>query len=588
MKKIFAFLLAALMLTGCSGNTVAEVTTVETNAAVQETPMGISAPEDPIPYESRFDTSTHIELSDNGITVDGGDETDTVFTSHDIIFYEDRDTYESGNPYGEGTDADKHTAEEAAAHTVVNITAPGAYRVSGKLSAGQIRVDLGDDAYEDPGAVVELILENADITCTVAPAILFLNTYECDGEWSADDAQPEVDTSAAGANLILDGENAVTGSYVAKIFKDKDGEKKLWKQDGALYSYMSMNIYGPGSLDLTADNEGLGTELHLTINGGDINIRSGNDGINTNEDGVSVTTINAGTLHIIAGLGEEGDGIDSNGYLVINGGTVVSSANPAADAGLDSDMGSYVNGGTVIALGSTMDWAESESDQVTMNLQFAQYQSSGSAIIVTDENETPIFAYDPSEDEVLGENVRQYMGAIISCPGFTQGATYHVYLDGALTGEETGGVYTSVTSYSDSIQMQYTGTDMGFGGFGGRGGQRPDGQSREDFSGEKLTIPEGETMPAGKPVDFPLPEGETMPEGGFGGRGGTRREGMNGEKPEDFDGKMPTMPEGETMPEGGFGGRGQSSIIGGTGEASTDFYMSDKVNAFSGVTAVTE
>ena len=95
-------------------------------------------------------------------------------------------------------------------------------------------------------------------------------------------------------------------------------------------------------------------------------------------------------------------------------------------------------------------------------------------------------------------------------------------------------------------------------------------------------------MPADKPVDFPLPEGETMPEGGFGGRGGTRREGMNGEKPEDFDGKMPTMPEGETMPEGGFGGRGQSSIIGGTGEASTDFYMSDKVNAFSGVTAVTE
>lgn len=131
-------------------------------------------------------------------------------------------------------------------------------------------------------------------------------------------------------------------------------------------------------MGITAENEGLNSELHLTINGGDIAIRSQDDGINTNEDGVSVTTINGGNLHIIAGLGTEGDGIDSNGYLVINGGTVVASANPPPSAGLDSDMGSFINGGTVVALGSTMDWAESDSNQVTMNLQFSQYQSSGS------------------------------------------------------------------------------------------------------------------------------------------------------------------------------------------------------------------
>lgn len=197
--------------------------------------------------------------------------------------------------------------------------------------------------------MVELILDGADITCTVAPAILFRNVYECDGGWNTETAQPTVDTADAGANLIL-AENSwstVSGSYVAKIYKDAEGEKKLWKQDGAVYSYMSMNVYGPGALGITAENEGLNSELHLTINGGDIAIRSQDDGINTNEDGVSVTTVNGGTLHIIAGLGAEGDGIDSNGYLVINGGTVVASANPASDAGLDSDMGSFINGGTV-------------------------------------------------------------------------------------------------------------------------------------------------------------------------------------------------------------------------------------------------
>ena len=593
MKKLLAILLAALMLTGCAGNTVAEVTVSETTGETAPAVISFagtmaqdtaSAPE----YVSRFNSETVITLSDEGITVDGGGETDTVYTSNDIVYYEDRDTYDSGNPYGEGTEADKHTADEAAAHTVVNITAPGAYRVSGKLSAGQIRVDLGNDAYFDPDAVVELILDGADITCTVAPAIVFLNTYECDGNWSTDTAQAEVDTSAAGANLILEGENTVSGSYVAKIYKDTDGEKKLWKQDGAVYSYMSLNVYGPGSLDLTADNEGLDTELHLTINGGSIAIRSDNDGINTNEDGVSVTTINAGTLHIIAGLGEEGDGIDSNGYLVINGGTVVSAANPAADAGLDSDMGSYVNGGTVIALGSTMDWAESDSQQVTMNLQFAQMQSSGSAVIVTKEDGTVVFAYDPSEDEILSGNERQYMGAVISCSGFAVEETYNVYLDGTLTGEEIGGVYTSVTAYDGGTQMQYTGTDLR-GGMGGRGGmgQMPDGEwptdtertepARTDFGeGEMPTMPES-MEPGEMPEDFTLPEGQTMPEdfdpGQMGGRG--QRPGSDGEDmtpPEGFDGEMP---------EGGFGSRGGTQ----SGEASTAFYMSDMVNAFSGVTA---
>ena len=601
MKRIIPIFLALLLLAGCGTDTAGETTAAAESSpeisvessAVQYAPL-TTADGASIPYTSRFSSETLITLSDDGITVDGGGETDSVYTSHDIVYYEDRDTYDSGNPYGEGTDADKHTAEEAAAHTVVNITAPGAYRVSGKLSSGQLRIDLGDNAYYDEDAVVELILEGADITCTVAPAILFQNVYECDGSWDADSASSEVDTTAAGAVLVLEGENAVSGSYVAKIYKDKDGEKKLWKQDGAIYSYMSMNVEGTGSLDLNAENEGIGTELHLTINGGSIAVRSGNDGINTNEDGVSVTTINGGSLHIIAGLGDEGDGIDSNGYLVINGGIVVSSANPASDAGLDSDLGSYINGGTVIALGSTMDWAESESEQVTMNLQFAAYQSSGSAVVVAREDGTVIFAYDPSEDEVLGENVRQYQGAVVSCANFQVGESYQVYLDGAVTGTENGGMYdvTTVTAYDGGTQMMYTGTDVGFGGPGGMvggfgGGQRPDVASDGKMpEGEMPEDSEGR-MPDGFDGEMPtMPEGETMPEG-FTGRG-DRGQKPDGEMPEDF-----TMPEGETLPEdfdpSQMGEMGQIPDSQQSSAAdSTLFYMSDKVNAFSGVTAVTE
>ena len=573
MKRLFAILLCVCLLAGCAAKKETTATEPTAEAIDAETAEPLSDTTEEIPYTSQFDTVTEVTLSDSGIQVNRAGETDTVFTSHDIIYYEDKDAYDSGNPYGEGEVWERHSEGEASAHTVVNITAPGAYRISGKLSAGQIRVDLGEDAREDPNGVVELILSGADITCTVAPAVLFMNVYECDGEWSTETAKSDVDTASAGAILVLEEINTVNGSHVARIYKDKEGEKKLWKQDAAVYSYMSMNVFGPGKLDITADNEGLDTELHLTINGGDIAIRSGNDGINTNEDGVSVTTINAGTLHIIAGLGAEGDGIDSNGWLVINGGTVVAAANPGADAGLDSDMGSYIHGGFVIALGSTMDWAESDSEQVTMNLQFAENQSAEAAVVVTREDGTVIFAYDPSADEVLAENKRGYSGAVISCVNFRVGESYHVYVDGEITGEDTGGIYdpATVTSYSGGTQMAYTGTDvmMRPGGFGG---QRP-----ENFDPSK--VPEGMQMGERpeKPEGKELPEGMEMgekPEMPEGWEPGEMPEGM--ELPDDFD---PSQ-----IPEGGFGGRGQFTAE--PGDANMDFYMQDKVNFFSGLTNV--
>ena len=300
-----------------------------------------------------------LTLSDQAVTLDGQALTQNaegaVTLSNDIVYYHDN----TGEDYGEGTQADMHTQEEAEAHTVVTIREAGAYRVSGTLSAGQLAVDLGDEAKRNPEAVVTLVLDGVDITCTVAPAVIFYSVYECDEAWVAyDEGETEdysvlpadVDTSAAGANVVLaDGSvNQVNGSYVARIYKEGT-TKKLHKYDGAFYSKMSMNIdgeaEGTGSLSITAENEGLDSELHLTINGGQINIQAQNDGINTNEDGVSVTTINGGGLQINAGLGEEGDGIDSNGHIVINGGAVFSMASDhSPDGGLDADGEILING----------------------------------------------------------------------------------------------------------------------------------------------------------------------------------------------------------------------------------------------------
>lgn len=368
-----------------------------------------------------------------------------------------------------------HTAEEAYQNAVLYITQPGTYLLEGNWH-GQVNIDLREDAFDDPSQKVTLILNGVDITCTVAPGVIFSNVYECDNGWEDADTNPyNVDTSTAGANVILaDGTvNNVSGTNIFRILKtqykkDKNNvlyaeQKKRLKLDGAFYSCQSMNISGQqagtGVLNITAGFEGLNSELHLTVNSGNVNIFSQDDGINVNENDVSVLAINGGRLHICAGLGAEGDGVDSNGYLVVNGGTVISAAHPASDAGLDSSCGTYVSGGTVVSLGATRNWAEanSHSTQAVLNLRFRQERHSDEAIIITDTKGKVLFAYDPDKDEVTGANLRTYSGAIVSAPGLTVGTTCNIYLGGTVTGTEISGVYdpATVTDFQGATAQCY-------------------------------------------------------------------------------------------------------------------------------------
>ncbi len=357
-------------------------------------------------------TST-IELSDNGIKVDNNEiSTDTasaVYSANDIVFYLEGQEF----TYGEGTEADEHTKDEADKHTVVHITKPGTYEIKGSLSFGQIAVDLGEEAESDPNAVVTLYLNDADINCDVAPAVIFYNVYEC-GNKDEQTATQTVDTTNAGANVIIaDGsENNINGSYVAKIYKSYElndegtevvDSKKLHKYDGAFYSKMSMNISGEskddGILNIEAENEGLDSELHLTINSGNINIVSGNDGINTNEDNVSVTTINGGNINItVNGATGEGDGIDSNGWLVINGGSVSAWAcGNSGDAGIDSDMGIHLYGGAVFAGGNMLDRIAEENINYVV-FTFNERQKGGKLYSLRNDKDKILYSCEPAND----------------------------------------------------------------------------------------------------------------------------------------------------------------------------------------------
>ena len=142
--------------------------------------------------------------------------------------------------------------------------------------------------------------------------------------------------------------------------------------------------------------------------------------------------------------------------------------------------------------------------------------------------------------ENSGDYARTFSGLILSHEAFTQGETYHVYVDG--------------------VQIAYTGTDVrrGPGGFGGMG-QPPE-------------MPEGMEFPQGERPEPP----ENFDPGKMGERGQKPGNWEDRQPHEGFEGEMPEPPEGGF----GFGGR----EIPDGGKNRTDFYMNDKVNAFSGVT----
>ena len=514
MKRIcFVLILSILALCGCS-----KIDELEKNAV-------------------------RIDLADDGIYVAGKpvetDASNAVYVANDIVYYEAGKDF----TYGEGTEKDAHSTEEADAHTVVHITEPGRYVLSGTLSLGQIAVDLGEDAETDPEAVVTLILKDVDITCEVAPAIIFYNVYEC---CSSDEekATKDIDTSKAGANVIIaDGtENNINGSYVEKIYKsyelNEEGtevidSKKLHKYDGAFYSKKTMNINGgnkgDGILNIKAENEGLDSELHLTINGGIINITSGNDGINTNEDNVSVTTMNGGTLNILCdGSTGEGDGIDSNGWLVINGGTVVAQAcATSGDAGIDSDKGIYINGGKVIATGNMLDHIAG-GDQTYAVFNFANRQAGKNTYMLKNSDGRIVGEYSP---------VNAFTCLIVAG-------------DELVPGEYTFWQGTTQLTGSSMKNMQ---------------GGMP--------QGERPEMPQGEQNEKGTPPE--VPDGMERPEP------------PSDERPQMPNGERLEMPEGmENMtPPDNMGGMMGGNMM-PNGETSTTFALAKGGNQFANVCLV--
>lgn len=229
----------------------------------------------------------------------------------------------------------------------------------------------------------------------------------------------------------------------------------FYKGSGAISSDIDLYFEGEGYLKVTSKNkEGIETKGNLIFSGGtgDYEINAYDDCLNTTtKTGDNVRnnlTIDVNSLvAIVNDDGDEGDAIDSNGTLTINGGTIYAFAHSrSGDSGLDSDGGTYINGGTVIATGNMADKIESSSKQKYIYVNFNSKVSKDSLIVIKDQDDEIITAFKTSKDT----STLLYSSEDLDYKSFA------IYIGGEIDGEEINGLYTTINSYENGTLVSYS------------------------------------------------------------------------------------------------------------------------------------
>lgn len=374
---------------------------------------------------------------------------------------------------------------------VININAAGNYEFTGEITGAMIGVNTNDKTGN-----INIVLNNTsiDTDSKKAPAIY---VYNKDKNYT--DCIVTIKTVSGTKNYLEGGKlkkvsligsdeldkysnyysgdsltnyhnySSYYGIYTSEQIKNilfatvkadnedlQDGDPYyFYKASGAISSDIDLYFEGEGYLKVTSKNkEGIETKGNLTFSGGtgDYEIYAEDDCLNTTTANSSAETVrNDLTINVnsllasVSAEADEGDAIDSNGKLIIDGGTIYAFANPnSGDAGLDSINGTYINGGTVIATGNMVDQISSESKQSFIFASFNKI-AADTLIAIKDQNNKIITAFK------TGRNIQNL---VYSSPNLNY-ESYKIYTGGNIDGEETNGLYTTINSYTGGEEISF-------------------------------------------------------------------------------------------------------------------------------------
>jgi hypothetical protein len=206
-----------------------------------------------------------------------------------------------------GTEITTDSKDAIVEDSKITIVSGGNYNVSGKLTDGQIIVNV------DKEVNINLILNNVDITCSNSAPIYII------------EANDAIITLADGTtNTLTDGDK-----YTYLNAGDNE-------PDATIFSKADLTIEGGGSLTVKANfNDGIASRDDLIIESTTITVDAKTHGIK----GKDQLTINNSTINVTAG----DDGIKSTndkdagrGYMVLNNNTMTITAVDEAISAIDN------------------------------------------------------------------------------------------------------------------------------------------------------------------------------------------------------------------------------------------------------------
>lgn len=279
--------------------------------------------------------------------------------------------------------------------------------------AGKYKHGIASDDY------IRIIEGNITVSEAVKDGIHTNDAFIADGGTIAVTATSDGIEAEEGYIVIND------GTFTLNV--GDDGIAASYDTDDTIDPYATIN--GGTFVINTSEGEGIESKSSLTINDGDFEITTYDDGLNA----ASAIYINGGYLYVKSSTN---DAIDSNGILTVTGGYTVAIGASSPEASFDCDRNTFkITGGTMIGIAG-------DSSTPTSNVaeQYVVLLGSGSANKI-------INIQDGDGNEALTFLVpSSYTKLIYSSAKLKANTTYYVYTGGSVTdGTSFNGLYTAGT-----------------------------------------------------------------------------------------------------------------------------------------------
>ncbi len=282
-------------------------------------------------------------------------------------------------------------------------------------------------------------------------------------------------TSGGGSSVTLPSGASAKGLKATESITIEKGTFSILSADDGIHSHGNITING-GTISIATSDDAVHGEVAVTINGGTTSITQSREGIESaaitvnngsvsliaSDDGFNATkgnrveyndgsslSINGGFIVVNV---SNGDGLDSNGNILITSGTViVHGPRSQPEVGFDCNGTFSMNGGFFLATGPNaghmIEVPGASSLQYFVKITVSSTLAPSTLLHIQDAAGNNIVTYQP---------VRTIYYLVLSTPDFKNGLSCSIFTGGSSTGTLTDGIYIGGTYSGGTLRKNFT------------------------------------------------------------------------------------------------------------------------------------